>query len=405
LKNLSKILKTKENKIHIGIFGRRNNGKSSFINAITGQDIAIVSDIPGTTTDPVKKSLEIHGFGPVIIIDTAGIDDVGELGLKRIQKTHAILDQIDIAILIVANSKFGEPERDIIKKFNDREIPYLLIYNKIDIDIPSKEFIAGVEKETGEKVLLFSSKKPVIIDFIKILLEKVPETSYNSNDLFYGILKPKELVVLVTPIDSAVPEGRMILPQVQAIRNILDYNAISIVCKETELENVLKDYNIKPALVVTDSQVFKYVDELVPQEIPLTSFSILLARLKGNFEKYLEGTPKISELKNGDKILILESCTHHPTCEDIGRVKIPNLLRSFTGKELEFEIVSGFGEIPENIDDYALLIQCGGCMFTKKQLANRLKKSIDNNIPITNYGMAISYMTGVFERAVKIFLK
>ncbi|MDR2084032.1 MAG: [FeFe] hydrogenase H-cluster maturation GTPase HydF [Bacteroidales bacterium] len=398
-------MKTKENKIHIGIFGRRNNGKSSFINAITGQDIAIVSDIPGTTTDPVKKSLEIHGFGPVIIIDTAGIDDVGELGLKRIQKTHAILDQIDIAILIVANSKFGEPERDIIKKFNDREIPYLLIYNKIDIDIPSKEFIAGVEKETGEKVLLFSSKKPVIIDFIKILLEKVPETSYNSNDLFYGILKPKELVVLVTPIDSAVPEGRMILPQVQAIRNILDYNAISIVCKETELENVLKDYNIKPALVVTDSQVFKYVDELVPQEIPLTSFSILLARLKGNFEKYLEGTPKISELKNGDKILILESCTHHPTCEDIGRVKIPNLLRSFTGKELEFEIVSGFGEIPENIDDYALLIQCGGCMFTKKQLANRLKKSIDNNIPITNYGMAISYMTGVFERAVKIFLK
>ena len=396
-------LKTKENKIHIGIFGRRNNGKSSFINAITGQDVAIVSDIAGTTTDPVKKSLEIHGFGPVVVIDTAGIDDFGELGEKRVEKTLATLEQIDIAILIITASTFGAEERNLIEKFKNRNIPFLLIYNKVDVDVPTKEFITKVETEIRESVLLFSSKKPIVSDFVNELLKIIPETSYNSNDLFLGIIKEKELVVLVVPIDSAAPEGRLILPQVQAIRNILDNDAISIVCKETELETLLNEYNIKPKLLVTDSQVFHFVDKIVPENIPLTSFSIILARLKGNFEKYLEGTPAISDLKDGDKVLILESCTHHATCEDIGRVKIPNLLRKFTGKELEFEVISGFGAIPENITDYALLIQCGGCMFTKKQLDGRLRNALENNIPITNYGMAISYMTGVFERAVKIF--
>ncbi|MDL2227836.1 [FeFe] hydrogenase H-cluster maturation GTPase HydF [Bacteroidales bacterium OttesenSCG-928-K03] len=396
-------MKTKENKIHIGIFGRRNNGKSSFINAITGQDVAIVSDIPGTTTDPVKKSLEIHGFGPVVVIDTAGIDDSGELGIKRIKKTNAALDQIDVAILIIADSKFDEVEKNLINDFNSRKLPYVLIYNKIDVESPTKEILNKIEKETGRNVLLFSSKEPVLNDFVAELLKIIPETSYNSNDLFYGIIDKNDLVILVTPIDSAAPEGRLILPQVQAIRNILDHDAISIVCKETELNDVLDKYKIKPALVVTDSQVFKFVDEIVPENIPLTSFSIILARMKGNFEEYLKGTPKISTLKDGDKILILESCSHQATCEDIGRVKIPKMLRGFTKKDLEFNVISGFGEIPENIEDYALVIQCGGCMFTKKQLAGRLRNAIEKNIPITNYGMAISYMTGVFNRAVKIF--
>ncbi|MDD4141502.1 MAG: [FeFe] hydrogenase H-cluster maturation GTPase HydF [Bacteroidales bacterium] len=392
----------KELSIHIGIFGRRNFGKSSFINAIAGQDIAIISEVAGTTTDPVKKSLEIHGIGATVMIDTAGLDDIGELGRKRIEKSLAVIDSIDVAILILSENTFGDIERSLVKTFTEKDIPFLLVYNKVDVCRPEEFFIKKVETETGKKMLLFSSREPDVQAFVDALKRIMPETRYNDNDMFMGLIRSGDLVVLVTPIDSAAPEGRMILPQVQAIRNILDHDAINVVCKETELRKVLEEYRIKPALVVTDSQAFKYVSSVVSEEIPLTSFSILLARLKGCFDKYLEGTPTISKLQDGDRILILESCTHHATCEDIGRVKIPKLLSQFTGKELEFTVVPGLDEIPGDIGCYSMVIQCGGCVITRKQLESRLRKAIELGVPVSNYGMTISYVTGVFQRAVKV---
>ncbi|MDD3151441.1 MAG: [FeFe] hydrogenase H-cluster maturation GTPase HydF [Bacteroidales bacterium] len=392
---------SKDQRIHIAIFGRRNYGKSSFINAIGGQDIAIVSDVAGTTTDPVKKTIEIHGLGPAVMIDTAGIDDSGELGEKRVEKSFAVINQIDIAILMLCDNTFDDVERYVIRRLTDNKVNFIVIYNKVDIALPDKTFVEKVEKEIGDKILMFSSKEPDIQLVVDKLVDKLPDTVYNDNDLFRGVVGKGELVVLVTPIDSAAPEGRMILPQVQSIRNVLDHDAINVVCKETDLSRVLNEYKIKPALVVTASQAFKYVASIVPEDIPLTGFSLVLARLKGNYTKYLEGTPQISKLKDGDKILILESCAHHPTCEDIGRVKLPALLSKFTSKELSFTVLSGFTPLPGNITDYAMVIQCGGCVFTRKQLESRLRPVINAGIPVSNYGMTIAYVTGIFDRAVK----
>lgn len=391
----------KENRIHIAIFGRRNNGKSSFINAITGQNIAIVSDVPGTTTDPVKKSIEIKGIGPVVLIDTAGTDDLGELGIRRVQKSLSVINQIDVAVLIITDNQFEMPEINLLSEFKERNIPFILLYNKTDLFPPTEEFLTDIYKRTGKKPLLFSCISPDIQLFTNEISAILNDRAPIDKDLFKGIVKHNDLVLLVTPIDSAAPEGRIILPQVQAIRNILDHNAINIVCKETELETVLKEYKIRPNLIVTDSQVFNYVNKIVPADIPLTSFSIVLAKLKGNFDKYIEGTPHIDKLKDNDKILILESCTHHATCEDIGRVKIPNMLKKHTGKTLHFTFVAGLDELPDNINDFAMVIQCGGCVVTKKQLENRLRKAIDANIPVSNYGLTIAYITGIFNRAIK----
>lgn len=391
----------KENRIHIAIFGRRNNGKSSFINAITGQNIAIVSDVPGTTTDPVKKSIEIKGIGPVVLIDTAGTDDLGELGIRRVQKSLSVINQIDVAVLIITDNQFEMPEINLLSEFKERNIPCILLYNKTDLFPPTEEFLTDIYKRTGKKPLLFSCISPDIQLFTNEISAILNDRAPIDKDLFKGIVKHNDLVLLVTPIDSAAPEGRIILPQVQAIRNILDHNAINIVCKETELETVLKEYKIRPSLIVTDSQVFNYVNKIVPADIPLTSFSIVLAKLKGNFDKYIEGTPHIDKLKDNDKILILESCTHHATCEDIGRVKIPNMLKKHTGKTLHFTFVAGLDELPDNINDFAMVIQCGGCVVTKKQLENRLRKAIDANIPVSNYGLTIAYITGIFNRAIK----
>lgn len=391
----------KENRTHIAIFGRRNNGKSSFINAITGQDIAIVSDVPGTTTDPVKKSIEIKGIGPVVLIDTAGTDDLGELGIRRVQKSLSVIDQIDVAVLIITDNQFEMPEKILVDEFKERNIPYLLLYNKTDIYPPTEEFLANLFEKTGKKPLLFSCLSPDIQLFTSEISSILNPKEQTDKDLFKGIVKHRDLVLLVTPIDSAAPEGRIILPQVQAIRNILDHNAINIVCKETELETVLKEYKIRPSIIVTDSQVFNYVNKIVPADIPLTSFSIVLAKLKGNFDKYIEGTPYIDKLKDGDKVLILESCTHHATCEDIGRVKIPALLQKHTGKTLYFKFIAGLDDLPDNISDYAMVIQCGGCVVTKKQLENRLRKAINANIPVSNYGLTLAYITGIYDRAIK----
>ena len=396
--------KGKDIKPHIGIFGRRNNGKSSFINMITGQDVAIVSEIAGTTTDPVKKSVEIFGVGPVIVIDTAGIDDIGELGEKRIDKTMQVINTIDLAILLIADNKFSSFEKELITKFKSLDIPFLIFHNKSDINPISeatKKFIAEETKTdcTDIKTLDGSS-----LEFVtKSIKENIPESVYLKPALLEGLVKPKDIVLLVTPIDSEAPEGRMILPQQMAIRDVLDHNCICVTVRETELEDIMM-FGIKPALVITDSQAFGYVSGIIPEDIPLTGFSIVFARMKTNFNEYLEGTPQLAKLKDGDKVLILESCTHHISCEDIGRFKLPKWISEFTGKSISYEIVSGFDGLKYEIDKYAMLVQCGGCVVTKKQLTNRLKPAIDAGVSVSNYGMAIAFMNGIFERAVRPFL-
>ncbi len=402
---MQQMKKGKEIKPHIGIYGRRNVGKSSFINAITGQKIAIVSDFAGTTTDPVKKSYEITGFGPVILIDTAGIDDEGELGKKRIQKTLQTIEQVDLGIILFTNNNFGDYERIIIEYLNKFDTPFLLIHNKSDIEPLNYRLKIQLENEFSTSVIEFSSIKPdklnVIIEAIKRTL---PESSYKQPSLIGDLVNYGDIVMLITPIDLEAPAGRLILPQVQAIRDILDNDCIAIVLKEREVDAFLRKTKIKPALAITDSSIFLKAAASVPPDIPLTGFSILLARLKGDFQKYIEGTPVISSLKDGDKVLLLESCTHHISCEDIGRVKIPRWITDFTGKKLYFDVVAGLDKLPD-IKQYKLVIQCGGCLLTPKQLKNRLKPAIDAGIPVTNYGLAIAYVQGVFERAVQPFIK
>ena len=398
--------KGKESKPHIGIFGRRNNGKSSFINAIAGQEIAIVSDVAGTTTDPVKKSMEISGIGPVILVDTAGIDDEGDLGQKRIARSLAALKTVDLAVLIITQNTFGNFEENLIRDFRDYDIPFIILHNKSDIE--------PISPQTRE--LLYETYKAPLLDFsslhpenkekvIQVMRDTIPPTAYKKASLLGDLLSYGDLVLLITPIDIEAPEGRLILPQVQAIRDILDNDCICVVAKEKEVDSLMRVLNPRPGLVITDSQVFLKADASIPPDIPLTSFSIMLARNKGDFENYVKGTPKISELKDGDRILLLESCTHHVACDDIGRVKIPRWMNSYTGKKLEYDVVAGLSNLPRPIEDYALVVQCGGCVITRKQIISRLKPAIDANVPVTNYGMAIAWMHGIFKRAVAPFTK
>lgn len=398
--------KGRESKPHIGIYGRRNNGKSSLINCLAGQDIAIVSDHAGTTTDPVKKSFEITGFGPVILVDTAGIDDSGDLGQKRIDRTLRTLDIIDLALLVVTNNSWGEYEDDLIVKFNEKDIPVVVIHSKSDLEAPSADFSAGVLSKTGTPLFEFSSKdKRNYEELITLIKDSIPEHSMKTPTLLGDLINYGDIVLLITPIDVEAPEGRLILPQVQAIRDILDNDAVAIVLKEREVDVFLKKTKIRPALAVTDSQVFVKADASVPKDIPLTSFSIMLARFKGDFDNYLKGTPKISELKDGDRVLLLESCTHHVSCDDIGRTKIPRWITGFTGKKIEYDVVAGLDILPRPVTDYSLIIQCGGCMITRKQLHNRLQSAIRAGVPVTNYGMAIAYVQGIYNRAVEPFTK
>ena len=398
--------KGREAKPHIGIYGRRNNGKSSLINCLAGQDIAIVSDQAGTTTDPVKKSFEITGFGPVILVDTAGIDDSGELGEKRVERTLRTLDIIDLALLVVTDNSWGEFEKDLIKKFTEQDIPFIIIHSKSDIAEPTTEFRERIKFNTGRDLFEFSAvDKRNYEDLIRLIKNTIPEHSYKTPALLGDLISQGDIVILITPIDVEAPAGRLILPQVQAIRDILDNDAVAIVLKEREVDAFLKNTGIRPALAITDSQVFKKADASIPHDIPLTSFSIMLARFKGDFENYLKGTPKISYLKDGDRVLLLESCTHHVACDDIGRTKIPRWINNFTGKKIEYDVVAGLDILPRPITDYALVIQCGGCMITRKQLHNRLLPAIKAGIPVTNYGMAIAYVHGIYNRAIKPFVK
>lgn len=405
--DVSSAERSRKASLSIGIFGRRNSGKSTLINLLTGQETAIVSDKPGTTTDPVKKSVEIFGIGPVLLVDTAGIDDVGELGKKRTNKSFETIKNVDCAILLIAGNQFGEYELELIHQFKKFDTPYLILHNKNDIFKMASQTKEVIRQYTQATVIDFSAKNPNDAQKITDALQKiVPASVHQKTSLIGDLVKPKDLVLLITPIDSEAPEGRLILPQNQTIRDALDNDCITIVVKETELEDFLQ-LGIKPALAITDSQAFGYVSKTLPDNIPLTSFSIIFARQKGDFEKYLEGTPHIAELKDGDHILMLESCTHQTSCDDIGRVKIPKLLQKFTGKNLSFTFVSGLSEIapPKSPQkgDYALVIQCGGCMVTRKQLTNRLKQFTENNIPVTNYGMTLAYINGIFERATQIF--
>ncbi|NVO19365.1 MAG: [FeFe] hydrogenase H-cluster maturation GTPase HydF [Bacteroidetes bacterium] len=389
---------------HIGVFGRRNNGKSSLLNAFAGQEISIVSEVAGTTTDPVKKTIEIGGLGPVIFIDTAGIDDIGDLGEKRVARTQEIIKSIDLAILIITRNTFGEFEKNLVADFREFDIPFFVVHNKSDLAAIYPEtrrlIQASYQTDVADCSVANSSGIPRLLELIK---KYMPETAWRPVTLVGDLISYGDTVLLITPIDIEAPEGRLILPQVQVIRDVLDNDGIVVICKEREIDTYIRKMNPKPKLVVTDSQVFLKADASIPKDIPLTSFSIILARQKGDFQNYLKGTPYISELKDGDKVLVLESCSHHVSCDDIGRVKIPRWLSNFTGKKLEFETVAGLSKIPGSITDYAMVIQCGGCMITRKQLINRLKPAIDAGIPVTNYGMAIAYAHGIYNRAVAPF--
>ena len=400
--------KGRETKPHIGIFGRRNNGKSSLINALAGQDIAIVSDVAGTTTDPVKKSIEIHGLGPVIMVDTAGIDDTGELGQKRIAKTQAALKTIDLAILVVTANTWDDPEEKLVDRFRENDIPFFVVHNKSDIIPANPEFIGRIRTVYETTVTDFSAAfadSRQVETLVELMRRLMPESALLKKTIIGDLISYGDVVLLITPIDIEAPEGRLILPQVQVIRDVLDHDGIAVVVKEREVDAFIKRMNPKPALVVTDSQVFLKADASIPKDIPLTSFSILLARQKGDFENYLKGTPKLADLNDGDRVLILESCTHHVSCDDIGRMKVPRWLSNFTGKKLEYDVVAGLSSLPRDISDYAIVIQCGGCVITRKQLINRLKPAVDAGIPVTNYGMAIAFVHGIYNRAVAPFLK
>lgn len=400
------VSKGRESKPHIGIYGRRNNGKSSLINSLAGQDIAIVSDHAGTTTDPVKKSFEITGFGPVILVDTAGIDDSGELGQKRVDRTVRTLDIIDLALLIVTENTWGEYEDDLVDRFRNHDIPFIIIHNKSDLKEPAEDFRKKIKSITGNDLFEFSVvDRRNYEDLINLISKTIPEHSYRTPTLLGDLISYGDIVILITPIDVEAPAGRLILPQVQAIRDILDNDAVAIVLKEREVDEFLKRTGIMPALAITDSQVFKKADASIPTEIPLTSFSILLARFKGDFEHYLKGTPRISGLRDGDRVLLLESCTHHVACDDIGRTKIPRWISNFTGKKIDYDVVAGLDLLPRPVSDYSLVIQCGGCMITRKQLHNRLQVAIRAGVPVTNYGMAIAYVQGIYERAIAPFTR
>lgn len=396
--------KGNESKPHIGIFGRRNYGKSSLVNYLTGQEIAIVSDLAGTTTDPVKKTMEIGGVGPVVWIDTAGIDDEGAVGRLRIDRSLEMLEQADLALILFTNNRFDAEEVMLLESCRKRNIPYVLIYSQADRVPPDPALLERIEADYDTQVFVLSVRDSSRREPLTALIrERLPETAYVHRSLLGDVIAAGDTVVMVTPIDSSAPEGRMILPQVQVLRDILDNHARAVVCRETELEETLRGLCVPPKLVVTDSQVYGMVSQIVPEDVLLTSFSVVLARAKGLFTEYVNGTPAIDTLRDGDRVLMLESCTHNVTCEDIGRVKLPKLLAKYTGKRLVCEAVAGLTALSRPVTDYALVIQCGGCVVTPKQLAARLAPAIDTGIPVSNYGLAIAYMNGIFERSMRPF--
>ena len=392
----------KSMRLHIGIFGKTNVGKSSLLNRITNQDVSIVSNIAGTTTDVVEKTMELLPIGPVNFLDTAGINDSTALSSKRIEKTMKIINRTDVAIVVCDYNGIDDYERNLIEKFNELKIPFMIFINKTDEKYPSASIIEDLKNYT--KYILLSSVKTddLIVFKIKDLLVKLlPEDFVNSPKIIGDLIPQGSTVILVIPIDKEAPKGRIILPQVQTLRDLLDNNCVSVVVKESELKSAIDNLKIAPSLVVTDSQAFKNVSEIVPENIPLTSFSILFARLKGDLNAFSRGAKSIEKLQDGDRVLILESCTHHAIEDDIGRVKIPNLLRKKTGKNLIIDNIAGH-DFPD-ISKYKLIIHCGACMTNRREVLSRILLASENNVPITNYGICISYCLGILPRALKIF--
>lgn len=395
----------KSMRLHIGLFGKTNVGKSSFLNKIADQNISIVSNIAGTTTDVVEKSMELLPVGPVTFLDTAGIDDKTELAQERIEKTKKIINRTDIAVIICDYNGIDNYERDLIQTFEGLKIPYLIVINKHDEQKISlekyNEILELVKSEDRVLQTSATNDNEIVFKFKEKLVKLLPEDFVNSPKIAGDLIPPQSTVILVIPIDKEAPKGRLILPQVQTIRDLLDSSCLTYVVKENELQQAIDNLKEPPALVITDSQAFQNVSEIVPENIPLTSFSILFARLKGNLQAFKKGAEAIKSLKDGDKILILESCTHHAIEDDIGRVKIPNLLKKRTGKDLIIEHYAGH-DFPE-IKDYKLIIHCGACMTNRREVLSRILKANDSGIPITNYGITISYCLGILPRAIKIF--
>lgn len=383
-------------RVQIGFFGCRNAGKSSLVNAVTNQEMAVVSPVKGTTTDPVTKAMELLPLGPVLIIDTPGIDDEGGLGEQRVKRTKQILNRIDCAVLVV-DSVAGKTKADeeLLNLFQEKQIPFLIAYNKSDLQLP----ILSGKNDVAVSALLKTG-----IEELKERIAALGKENQKERMLVRDLVKAEDLVVLVTPIDSSAPKGRLILPQQQTIRDLLEADAIPVVTKENTLKTTLESLAKKPAMVITDSQAFAQVSKDTPLDIPLTSFSILMARYKGFLEGAVQGVAAIETLQDGDKVLICEGCTHHRQCEDIGTVKIPRWLRQHTGKELELVHTSG-KDFPEDLSPYRLVIHCGGCMLNEREVAYRQKCAADAGIPFTNYGIAIAYMTGILKRSIEIFPK
>jgi len=383
------------NRIHIGFFGKRNSGKSSLVNAVTGQDLAVVSDVKGTTTDPVYKAMELLPLGPVVIIDTPGIDDEGALGELRIRKTRQVLNKTDLAVLVIdaVNGK-GKEEDELISLFNEKKISYILLYNKSDL-------LAEIPSETPGSIYV-SAKTGFNIHTLKERIAALAITEEPTAKIAGDLVEPMDFVVLVTPIDKAAPKGRLILPQQQTIRDLLDAGAVSIVVKETELSETLKSLGKKPKMVITDSQAFEKVAAETPEDILLTSFSILFARYKGNLETAVKGVKALESFQDGDTVLISEGCTHHRQCDDIGTVKLPRWIRNYTGKMLEFKFTSGT-EFPEDLTPYKLVIHCGGCMLNEREMKYRYERARKQQVPITNYGILISYIHGILKRSLAVF--
>lgn len=392
----------KSMRLHIGIFGKTNAGKSALLNRLTNQDVSIVSEIAGTTTDVVEKSMELLPVGPVNFMDTAGIDDKTALRDERIEKTLKVINRTDIAVIVCDYNGIDEYEKQLIEQITELKIPYLVVINKTDLEPISDKKLAQI-KDYTENIIITSAydDKDIVFKFKEKLVQMLPEEFVNSPAIAGDLIPPKSTVILVIPIDKEAPKGRLILPQVQTLRDLLDSCCLSYVVKESELKQALDNLKEPPALVITDSQAFKTVSEIVPENIPLTSFSILFARLKGDLYAFRKGAEAISNLKDGDKVLILESCTHHAIEDDIGRVKIPALLRKKTGKNLIIENFAGH-DFP-NISSYKLIIHCGACMTNRREILSRILKANEAGIPVTNYGITISYCLGILDRAMRIF--
>lgn len=392
-------------RVHIGIFGRRNAGKSSVINALTGQSLAIVSDVLGTTTDPVQKAMELLPLGPVVMIDTPGLDDEGELGELRIRKAYQMLNKSDIALLVIDGS-VGPTDEDlrILARIRDKKIPYVVVLNKSDIASDREAVTASVMEQESDaaNVMWVSAEDRTNINELKERIAALAPKEDPDKRIVGDLIGPDDLVVLVIPVDKAAPKGRLILPQQQTIRDILESDAAAVVVKENGLKEVFRSLDRKPSLVITDSQVFKRVAEETPADIPFTSFSVLFSRYKGDLEMQVKGAHTLDELEDGDTILISEGCTHHRQCGDIGTEKLPAWIRKHSGKDVKFEFTSGT-EFPLELDQYRLIVHCGGCMLNEKEMKYRLKCAADAGIPMTNYGTAIAHMNGILDKSLEIF--